>query len=345
MQMLPCLMAGTAGKDFWIVLLFGAVIDISLLFITIIINKLCPNTTIHDLLRNTFGKVVSTIIVVLFFIYFICTAVLPFEAVRDVFASNLFDTIPWQIFAIFLLLCVGYLSFSGLRTLGRTAELYFYVVAGAVVFLIFLGVLNTDFSQILPLSTINLSQTTTYFMHSIWFGDYMIFFVLIGRINPNDGTLKFKDIFFFAGAIVIYAVAYVTLWGLYTITTPTQASLLSSISAFSLLSLEIGRLDWFLVLLSQIASVISCSTYVYCAAECVYQLNSKRKFGGCVIATLIILYLADIILFKNLDKGILFFTKYLSLPSFILQVLIPLTCLISAIIIAARKKRLRRKLC
>lgn len=347
LQLLPCLLAGEVERDLWIVLLFGAIIDTAFLFLTILINKLCPNMSIHDLLRQTYGKVVTFIIGILFFAYFICTSVLPFEAVRDVFASNLFDSIPWQVFALFFLICVGYLSFSGLRTLGRTAELYFYVILFSITGLILLGAINTSWSEILPAFQTSQSKIcSTYMMHSIWFGDYMIFYVLTGRIKPGECGLKYKDILLWCGAICIYVLSYIVLWDLYGITTSSQASLLSSISAFSLLNLEIGRLDWFLVLFSQIASVVSCSTYIYCASECIYQLFGRKNFGICVIISTTLLYLADIIIFNNIDKGITFFTQKISIISFILQILIPLLCLISVFII---KKRINRhkwsKLC
>ena len=339
MQMLPCLLAGDVGKDLWLVLLFGACIDIFFLFLTILINKICPTLTTHDLLRNTYGKIFSSIIGILLLSYFICTAVLPFEAVRDVFASNLFDAIPWKIFAIFFIACVGYLAYSGIRTIGRSAELYFYIIVACVLFLVFLGILHTDFSQILPLATTNFSNIAQgYFTHNIWFGDYMIFFVLTGRIKPGETSLKFKDLLIFIIAIFIYAVAYITLWGLYTVTASSQSSLLSSISAFSLLNLDIGRVDWFLVLLSQIASVISCSTYIYCVAECLYQLTHKKNYGLCVVISLIILYIADLALFGNIDKGISALTSNYGFISFALQSIVPIICLFSAIITKRKKQ-------
>ena len=346
LQVLPTLLASDVGRDLWIVLLFGGLIDIIFLFLTILINKLCPNLTIHDLLRQTFGKVVSFIVVVVFFVYFICTAVLPFEAVRDVFASNLFDSITWQLFSLFLVFAVGYLAFSGLRTIGRSAELYAIIIFACVIALIVLGATSTDFSNVLPI----LRQPTnnilsSYFNHSIWFGDYMIFFVLTGRIKPDKTRLKFTDVLYFAGAICIYAFAYVCFYGLYTVSSGIRTSLLSSISAFSLLTLDVGRIDWFLVLLSQISSVISCATYIYCASDCIYQITSKRNFGLCVVFSMIILYLADLFLFKNIDQGLVFFSQYTGIASFIIQTAVPIICLICAIIIKIKSRKQRRTLC
>ena len=69
LQMLPTLLSSDVGRDLWIVLLLGGLIDVFFLFLTILINKLCPNLTIHDLIRQTFGKSISFIVVVIFFIY------------------------------------------------------------------------------------------------------------------------------------------------------------------------------------------------------------------------------------------------------------------------------------
>lgn len=346
MQVLPTLFSSDVGKDLWIVLLFGGVIDVVFLFLTILINRLCPNLTIHDLLRQTFGKAVSFIVVVAFFVYFICTAILPFEAVRDVFASNLFDSITWQLFSLFLVFCVGYLAFSGLRTIGRGAELYGFIIFFCVIALVILGATSADFSNILPVfkqPTNNI--LSSYLNHSIWFGDYMIFFVLTGRIKPDKTRLKYTDVLYYVGVLCIYAAAYITFYCLYTVSAGSRASLLSSISAFSLLTLDVGRIDWFLVLLSQIASVISCATYVYCASDCIYQITSKRNFGLCVVFSVIILYLADIFLFKNIDQGIEFYSRYTGIASFAIQIIVPIICLISAIIVKIKNQKQRRKLC
>ena len=343
LQLLPCLLAGEAKNDLWLILLFGGLIDLIFLLLTISINKLCPGETIHDIIRKSLGKSVSFIIGVALFLYLILTATLPYEAIRDVFASNLFDSLAWQIFSIFLLICVGYLAYSGIKTIGRTAELYFPIIAVSVMFLIILGTIYTDFSQILPIVTNKLDKLfDVYSNHTLWFGDYMIFFVLIGRIKPDNKPLKYKDSLVYVLCILIYTVAYVAFYGLYTITAGSQSSLLSSISAFSLLSLDIGRVDWFLVLLSQIASIISCATYISCASDCIYQLTHKKNYTICVIFASLLLYFADLLFFKNIDQGILFYTKYTGLACLIIQISIPIICLVCAFVI---KRKNRRKLC
>lgn len=340
LQKLPCLLACEVSSDIWQVLLLGALFDIVFIILTIAITNLCPQTTIADMLNKTFGKTFGFIIGAMLLFYFICTSLMPYQAVRDVFASNLFDKLSWQIFSIFLLLTVGYLAFSGMRTIGRTAELYFWIISVSVVALITLGLITSPLSNVLPAFTTPFNKVlrcTT--KHSIWFGDYLIFYVLIGHIKPNKTALKFTDTFYYLGAILIYSAAYVAFYGLYTVLFSTQTSLLTSISSFSLLDLDIGRADWFLVLFSQIASVISCSTYIYCATNCLNRLTGNKHYGLCLIACLLVLYFTDIFGFGNIDAGITMFILITKWPATIIQTIVPVICFISALILYRRNKK------
>lgn len=347
LQMLPCLISQDVGKAMWAVLLMGCAIDVVLFSLVITINMLAPNVTVHDMLRQTFGKVFTSIIGVLLLIYYISVAVLPYQAVREVFASNLFDTLPWQIFSIFLLVAVGYLAYTGMRTIGRTAELYFWIIIFSVVGLITLGVVTTNFIHVLPISDINLGEVSkSAYNNSIWFADYMIFFVLIGRIKTDPkhkAPLNFTFLLYFLGATAVYCLAYITFYGLYTVLTPTQTSLLSGISAFSLTTLEVSRVDWFLVLLSQAASIISCATYTYCATDCINQITGKKSYGICLLFGLIILYLTDIILFNNTDLGIKYLKVFTAPFATIMQVIMPIITLFAAVMLKRKNKQLKEK--
>lgn len=339
LQKLPCLLACELQNDLWQVLLLGAFVDVIFFAITILINRLCPNLTVNDMLKKTFGAPIAFIVSTLLLFYFVCTALMPYQAVRDVFASNLFDKLSWQIFSLFLLFAVGYLAYSGMRTLGRSAELYFWIIFASVIMLITLGLISAPLSNILPAFTSSFDRVlrcTT--KHSIWFGDYLIFYVLIGRIKPGDSGLKWYDILYYVGAIGLYCAAYISFYSLYTVLFSTQTSLLTSISSFSLLNLDIGRADWFLVLFSQLASVLSCTTYVYCATDSLNNITGKKNYVFCLLICLAAVYLSDILGFSNLSAGINTFVLVTKWPALIIQTAVPIICLISAILVKNRSK-------
>ena len=340
LQTLPCLLAEQTQNNLWLVLLFGALIDIVFFALTITINKLCPNLTIFEILSKVFGKVFAKIALFAITIYFLFKSMLPYEAVRHVFANSLFDSLSWQIFSIFLLFTVGYLAFSGLKTIGRSAELYFVIVMFCVAVLFFLGLSTANYHNILPIFNIDFSTiANSYLTHGMWFGDYMMFFVLMGQIDTSKSSLKFWDILIYAGLIVFYCLGYIAFYCLYTVLVSSQTSLLASISAFSLLNLSIGRLDWFFVIVCQLASIISLSTYLYCLAYLVDQIIDKKHYAVYAVLGTFVIYLYDMLILANNQISIVFYLRFTGCFGIVVQTLLPIFCIFSAIIIKNRSKK------
>ena len=340
LQTLPCLLIESSGRGLWAILIFGAIIDAIFLTLTITVNKLCPNLSMFDIIKKIFGKPVAIVVSFLLMAYFLITAFLPYEAVRNVFANNLFDSLPWTFFSIFLIFAVGYLAFNGLKTIGRSAELYFIIIVISVGILILLGTFTTNFERILPIFDFDITKIPKHYLsHALWFGDYMIFFVLMGQIDNSRSALKFKDVLIYLCCIAIYAFAYIVFYCEYTILGASQTSLLTSISSFSLLNLSIGRMDWFLVLLSQIASVLSLSTYIYCIASSANEVLDKKHYALCSIISVITIYLLHMFLYGNTGANYLSFLTYSGIICTIIEVIVPLIAFFSAIIFHHKTKK------
>ena len=196
LQTLPCLISENVGGDLWIVLLFGAVIDVAFFALVILLNNICPNLTAFDLLCKTIGKFLAKIVMIALIVYFLFTALMPYEAVRNVFANNLFDTLPWQSFSIFLIFAVGYLVFCGLKTIGRSAELYLVILVTCVGILFLLGIFSANFENILnktQASTQNLIQINHDFIdggNGIEHSLAVLFDNLLPRLNEIKETAE-----------------------------------------------------------------------------------------------------------------------------------------------------------
>lgn len=339
LQTLPCLLVESSGKGLWAILLFGALIDAIFLTLTILVNKLCPNLTMFDIIKKIFGKPIAIIFSIMLIVYFLLTAFLPYEAVRNVFANNLFDTLPWTFYSIFLIFAVGYLAFCGLKTIGRSAELYFVIIVSSVGLLILLGAFSTNYERILPIFDFDIAKIPAHYLnHALWFGDYMIFFALMGQIDTTRSALKFKDVLIYLSCIAIYIFAYIIFYGQYSLLGASQTSLLTSISSFSLLNLSIGRMDWFLVLFTQIASVLSLSTYIYCIANSANVIFGKKHYGICSIISVLTIYLLHVFLYGNTGASYSSFLAYTGTICLIIQVVIPLIAFFATIIFHTKKK-------
>ena len=331
-QRLPSFLSDVAGKGFWIVVFIYLLIDGLFLLLSLKIINLGNGTSLYNMIEKTTGKVFAKTIFVLFGIYFFMLSILPYESVHEVFADIIFDSLPWKFFALFLLIAMGVIAVSGLRNIGRLCQLLFYVILFGVVGLFSLGLFTSDISAVLPLSDIVYDSIfEAVHKSSLWFGNFTILFVFMGHIKDEEnkkwGGIKLS---FFISFIFV-ALSYVVFYGIYQHITPLKRNWLTKVSQFALLSLDIGRLDWFLILFAELATIITSGIFVYCSANCFREVFKCKKMNLIIYVILFILYLntnyfvsGKLVIFK-------FLISYGAIFGAVIQYVIPIILLFIAI--------------
>ena len=299
-QRLPSFLADVSGKSFWVVLMIYLLIDGLFLMIALKIINLGNGATLYELLEKSAGKVVAKVIFVVLGIYFFILAILPYESVHEVFADIIFDSLPWKYFAFFLLVSMGVIAVSGLKSIGRMCQMFFFVVMIGVVGLLILGASTSDFSRILPITeTVVDSVFQGVYKSTLWFGNFTVLYVLMGKIKNQEnnkwGGIKLS---FFASSIFV-AVSYIVFYGIYGDITPLKRNWLTKISQFALLSLDIGRPDWFLILFAELATILTAGIFVYCSAVCFKEVFQAKKINIITYLLLLGLYLNTNFLVKS----------------------------------------------
>lgn len=291
-QRLPSFLSDVAGRNFWIVLCIYILIDGLFLLMTLKIINLANGASLYDMLCSVIGKVLTKIILGLFGIYFLMLAILPYESVHEVFSDIIFDSLPWKYFALFLLIAMGVIAVSGMRNIGRVCQLFFFIIAIGVIGLLSLGLSTTDLTAILPLTDVEVEGVVEgVFKTSMWFGNFTLLYVFMGHIKAQeDKKWNGVKLSFFISAIFV-TFAHIVFYGIYQYITPLKRNWLTKISQFALLSLDIGRLDWFLILFGEIATIITAGIFVYCSANCFQKVIGSKKINPIIYALLLILYL------------------------------------------------------
>ncbi len=299
-QRLPSFLSDVAGKGFWVVVLLYLVIDGFFLLLSLKIINMSNGLTLPELLEKTIGKFMTKVILALLGIYFFVTAILPYESVHEVFADIIFDSLPWKYFAFFLLVSMGAIAVSGLTNIGRMCQMFFPVIAFGVVGLFLLGATTTDLSQILPVTeTVVSSVFEGFYKSTLWFGNFTILYILMGKIkdqgNKKWGRIKLS---FFLSALFV-AFSFVVFYGIYGNITPLKPNWLTKVSQFALLSLDIGRPDWFLILFAELATILTAGIFVFCSATCFKEVFKTKKINIIIYTILILLYLNTNFIFKS----------------------------------------------
>jgi len=330
-QRLPSFLADIAGKSFWVVLCLYILIDGIFLILSLKIINLGSGKRLYEVLENKTGKIFAKIIFVMLGVYFIMLAVLPYESVHEVFADIIFDSLPWKFFALFLLIAMGVIAVSGLKNIGRTCQLFFFLIMIGIFGLFALGVSTTDLTSILPITeTIPSTILEGFYKSTLWFGNFTILYVLMGRIKDQEDG-KFNGIklsFFLSSLFVIFA--FITYYGIYQEVTPLKRNWLTKVSQFALLSLDIGRLDWFLILFAELATIITSGIFVYCSSYCFRKVFNCKKMNLITYIILLVLYLntnyfvsSKLIIFK-------FLISYGAIFGAVVQYVIPIILLFIA---------------
>jgi len=332
-QRLPSFLVDISGKDFWMVLFIYLLIDGLFLSITCKIINLGNGATLYELLEKTIGKIFTKILFVVLSIYFLMLAILPYESVHEVFADIIFDSLPWRYFAIFVLITIACIAISGLRNIGRICQCFFYVIAIGIVGLFILGATTSDLSAILPITDVMLSSVWEgIYKSTIWFGNFTILFVLMGKIkNQEDGKFGGLKLSFYLGSLFV-AAAFIVFYGIYQNTTPLKRNWLTKVSQFALLSLDVGRIDWFLILFAELATIITAGIFIFCSAFCFREVIGVKKINVIVYSLLLILYLNTTVIVKGKLDIFRFFITYGAGFGIFVQYVLPLFFLIIAFV-------------
>lgn len=343
LERLPNIVSVMARQDGWLVLLICGFIDCLMLLVAIWFFNRHNNKKegAFEVLKFGAGNFFARFLYFFVAVYFMAKTVLPFEAVRELFASVLFDKVNYVYFGILFVAVTIFVVNRGIRTIGREAEIYMPLVFIGAVGIVILGITSANFSRLLPLFTTRPNVIIEEVLKcSPWFGDYLILFIISGMVDMKKGDKIGASLFFsyFCVVCLIVPLCVAIFYSLYGEAVGYQTNAISSITQFSLLEFDIGRVDYFLVLFEQLSVIISASAYLYFAAFCFCKSLGIKKLVWVAIAVGTINYLLDVFLFRNTSSSVLGFREFLYIFMLIINFAVPLIFIVCSLKIGCKKK-------
>ena len=172
------------GRDAWLAFLIAWIGGLGLVFVYATIARLHPGKTLVEILKSTFGKVVGSMLTLLYIWYFIHLAGLTCRTFGLFLTSTSYPKTP-EIFIIGgLVLLSVYTLKKGLQVLGRVAEILVPIVI-ALLLILFLALFNRyDFGVFFPLLENGLLPVMkkTYGPLVFPFGETVIFLMLFSSL-------------------------------------------------------------------------------------------------------------------------------------------------------------------
>ena len=305
MQKLPCLIAASVGKDAWLIYFPYALINVIGLVLAFFIIKQFRSKNVKTYQNKTKNNIFGLILNLLIAFYFFMQALLFYEHIQALFANTLFDNLSWAFFGTLLLFCVFFLSHSGLKNIARNFDLFVWLIILPLFLIAALGIGFVDFSAILPLETANFNKILANLrLFDCWFGDF--FFALFLGMHCKDAKLS-KTILVYLGGIVFLSFMTIELVGICGTYAAIEPGLISVLSEPSMLGLNLGRLDWFLILFAEIGAIFSCSVCLFFSTSSAKQVFDKINPNLIEFFTAIIFYYFDVFFFVDVNAKKNFF--------------------------------------
>lgn len=291
-QKLPSLIADSLQKDTYLVILLYFLINLILICLAFFILKKTKGISFSKKTQNWLLNTIKSIIFLGIVAYFLSQTLLLYESIQNLFSHVLFYELPWTIFSLMLAFAVFYLAFSGIKNISLNFELYFWIIFIAYIIISMFGGIKADFASVLPFQTINLKKiTSTMIDCNIWFGDFFLVLAL-GKCTDH-AKLKWTALVY-TFAMLFIALLYIEFYSIYEGYTPMKPSLISVLSEQAMLGVNIGRIDWFFILFTEIGTILSAGACLYFAKKCLCFAFPKLKSKYALIFLIVAVYFIDI---------------------------------------------------
>lgn len=320
-QKLPSLIAENLGKDSFLLVLTFLLINLAGIALAFFILNRTKGESLSKESKSFLGMVFKKILLLGMAVYFLSQCMLLYESIQNLFAHVLFYELPWTLFSLMLAGAVFYLAYTGINNISLNFELYAILIVASYIVISIFGGTKADFLSVLPLETVNVKEVGKAVIDfNLWFGDF--FLVLFMGKHAKHIKLKWTALVYTVSMLFV-SLLYVEFFGIYEHYTPMKPSLISVLSEQSMLGVNIGRIDWFFILFTEIGTIISAGACLFFARKCLSLAFPKIKKTWLLLFLTLVIYFVDIFylvdvhtqkqLFIDLMKYVSFLVKVISL--------------------------------
>jgi len=262
MLMLPSIIAQVASKDS----LFSALvlIGIELLILVPIVFMLVknPDTTLMQLLTKKFGSIVATVVMTLFILFFAAKLLYVMEEQYSFLIAKLYSRLHWLIYILPLFFLLLYFAVKGLKTLGRTCEIFFGFITVSIVGIIAIETFDLNWSANLPLFEDGLMPTINGALRSsFWCGNSLFLLLFMGKIKLEK-TFKTRIFVYNAIAAVMFVVFVFIFTSLFGASSGYFKNAIADITIVTPYVSDLGTLDWIVLIFWNIALLLLSGTFI-----------------------------------------------------------------------------------
>lgn len=335
----PSVFANYAGKDVYFSVLIGLMLDFSFALIMLWVLKQNPHLTFFELIKRAFGKVVASVLLVCLFLYFFFRGVLVVKEIHNYFNETLFENIEWLMFVIPLFALIAFMMLKDFRTFGRTVQFFMPLIALALLFTILVPASEADFSNILPVFEYGVKNTFNAVLRcSFIFGDYLILFVLMGKIKftPDAPKKVLTCVVITYTLVILFYIVFASVFGDVGI---NHSLALSDLLLYTSIITETGTINWINIIIWLIILFLEVGLMFLSASKTLTEaFNFKNRYIPTVLIC-VLLFISIVYLYLNLIRAIEIVTSlWFSISVIAFQVMLPILSVIATLKLRGKNK-------
>jgi len=289
---LPSSITLLSGKDAYFVMIFWFIFDGLFLFLLLLHFKK-RNTSFFKLLQDRLNPTVFKLLLVVFSFYFLIKLMLFILESTTLLSTSFYASFIHYEFYVLLFFFILYGFSLSFRTILRTLELLKIVFLVGLIFILIVSFMNSNFIHLLPIFENGTFPLTNAIKNSaVWFGDFMLLFLLLGKVELKPKFLLNSMMHYVTAAVIsiIFIICFIATFsndaGSQTLAIYNLLINMSGNSAFS-------KLDWLFIGIWSIAFlfmtiVLSYITFIF-FQEMLYKI--KVKITAFIFVIILFLFL------------------------------------------------------
>ena len=323
---LPALLSEFAGRDAWMVALFGTLLELGVIFLTLNVLVRGQDSDIYsDMRKRTTGVGAKIFVLCMLFIFIIQLFILAGQT-YSLLGQHLFDSINIHKFLAPLSLMALLFCYMPARAIFRSGEIFWIFILIALALAVFPAVGNMRVSELSPVLQNGATPVLNgVFRNLIFFESAAFLLVFSGDIKVSKNFRRnFMITASIVGAFFVFFVFMCT--ALFGPLAPLKSTAIGALTTYSSFLTQGGRLDWVLVCIWLLLLLLRFGVTFYCAfASIRYLLNLKHRAGYIGFGIVALIYPLFVWVFRG-QSGVNDFLSHLgvAITLAVLFLLVPL---------------------
>lgn len=272
------------GQNAWIHLLFSGVIGCLLFTVYYRISKLHQHQGLPDILKNCFGKWLGSFLIVVYGGFFLFRSIMVGNIMSNKAQETLMHGAPHRLVIILLLGAIMFGSLYGLRAIGRSAEILFFIIIVCTI----LFCVSASSPKVFKLD--NLRPLLEYGIQDLkenvfrdlvfFYGDLIVFLAMLQYVSKKQKKDILKRSYFaiIIGTLILIVISVVTVAILGSSLTQSFTTPFYHAMQVAGASGLLNRLDPLAIFIIVVSAYFRIIVYFYAAILAIQSLSQKFNF-------------------------------------------------------------------